>query len=181
MAGRVAGQRRNAGLSELHIRPVDVGDADRIAAIYEYYVRTGTATFDTEPLPPQAWAQKITAITDRAWPFLVATDGKDIVGYAYASQFRDRAAYAHSCENSLYIRSDYRGRGIGRMILGALCDAAQASGFAQMIAVISEGEDVSIALHEKLGFEHRGRLTKVGFKFGKLLDTIYMQRDFSRA
>lgn len=152
------------------------GDAPAIAAIYAHHVRHGTATFDTVPPSVDDWIEKIAALDARGWPFLVAHADGDIAGYAYATQFRDRPAYARSCENSVYVRAAYHSRGIGTVLLDALCDAAPACGFHEMIAVISGGEAASVALHTKAGFRHAGRMERVGEKFGRLLDTVYMQR-----
>ncbi len=160
-------------------RPAVAADADAIAAIYAHHVRHGTATFDTEAPTPEFWTGKIATLAARNWPFLVAEDAGDVVGYAYATQFRDRAAYARSCENSIYIRSGMIGRGIGTVLIGALLDATAASGFKEMIAVIGGGEPASVALHTKAGFRHAGRMERVGEKFGRLLDTVYMQRSLT--
>lgn len=97
------------------------------------------------------------------------------MGYAYAAQFRDRPAYGSTCENSIYVHPDRLGQGIGKTLLGALLRQAQAAGFRQMIAVIGGGEPTSVALHARLGFQHAGRMQSVGRKFGRWLDTIYMQ------
>lgn len=102
-----------------------------------------------------------------------------MVGYTYATQFRDRAAYAHTCENSIYVADATRGQGVGRALLAALVKAARACGFEQMIAVIGGGEPASVALHEKLSFTHAGHMRNVGYKFGRKLDTVYMQLDLT--
>ena len=158
------------------IRPVATHDAPAISAIYAHHVLTGTATFDTEPPTLSFWANKIATLATRGWPFLVAVTDNDVIGYAYATQFRDRAAYARTCENSIYIRADSQGRGTGSVLMAALCNAAVTSGFHEMIAVIGGGEPASVALHAKAGFRHAGRMERVGEKFGRLLDTVYMQR-----
>ena len=108
-------------------------------------------------------------------PFLVADEAGEVIGFAYATQFRDRPAYAYTCENSIYVRSDQVGRGIGRVLLTGLIDRAREAGFRQMIGVIGGGEPASVALHAVLGFEEAGRMKSVGFKFGRWLDTVYMQ------
>ena len=162
---------------ETAIRPACPDDAQAIAAIYAWHVANGTATFDTAAPDAQAWVARIAEITARGWPFLVADCGDTVRGYCYATQFRDRAAYAHTCEDSIYVAHDARGGGIGSALLVALIDAARASGFAQMIAVIGGGEPASVALHRKCGFVHAGRMRDVGRKFGRLLDTVYMQCD----
>lgn len=124
-----------------------------------------------------AWEAKITDFAARGHPFLVAERNGGVVAYAYAARFRDRAAYAHTCEDSIYVSHEARGGGIGTALLSALIEAARASGFEQMIAVVGGGEPASVALHAKCGFVHAGRMRNVGRKFGRLLDTVYMQRD----
>jgi phosphinothricin acetyltransferase len=167
-------------MTDPRIRPVHPDDAALIAAIYAHHVLHGTATFDVEPLGAEEWREKITSIVARGWPFLVAERDGKVAGYAYATQFRDRAAYAETCENSIYIAPDSLGQGIGSHLLPALLEAAWQAGFRQMIAVIGGGEPGSVALHAKCGFAHAGRMVDVGRKFGQLLDTIYMQRGLAR-
>ncbi len=164
-------------MADVTIRPARVSDAQVIAAIYAWHVANGTATFDTAAPDAAAWAEKIADFTARELPFLAAERGDGVVAYAYAARFRDRAAYAHTCEDSIYIAHDARGGGVGSALLPALIAAARASGFQQMIAVIGGGEPASVALHGKCGFVHAGRMRNVGYKFGRLLDTVYMQRD----
>lgn len=163
------------------IRPATFEDARAIAAIYAHHVLHGTASFDTEPRTDRETAERITDISSRGWPFLVAEADGEVLGYAYATQFRDRPAYAATCENSIYIRADCIGRGIGSMLLAQLLERAKAAGFRQMIAVIGGGEPASIALHASQGFVHAGRMRDVGHKFGRWLDTVYMQRTLTDA
>jgi len=164
-------------LPDVRVRPAREGDAQAIAAIYAWHVAHGTATFDTLAPDAGAWADKLADFAARGFPFLVAEREGAVVAYAYAARFRDRAAYAHTCEDSIYVAHDARGHGIGSVLLPALIDAARASGFEQMIAVIGGGEPASVALHARCGFVHAGRMRNVGKKFGRLLDTVYMQRD----
>jgi L-amino acid N-acyltransferase YncA len=164
-------------LPEVAIRPARESDAQAVCTIYDFHVAHGTASFDSAGPSVAEWAVKIADVRAQGWPFLVATRGGAVVGYAYATQFRPRAAYAYTCENSIYIADDARGAGIGTRLLGELVDAARASGFEQMIAVIGGGEPASVALHGKCGFVHAGRMRNVGRKFGRLLDTVYMQCD----
>lgn len=161
------------------IRPATAGDAEAIAAIYAHHVLHGTATFDTEPPAAAWWADKLGLLSARGWPFLIVTSGGEPAGFAYASQFRDRPAYRVTCEDSIYIAPDRLGEGLGSLLLQALVDAAHAAGFEQMIAVIGGAEPASVALHAKVGFVEAGRLRGVGRKFGRLLDTLYMQRDLT--
>jgi phosphinothricin acetyltransferase len=164
-------------LADVTIRAARVDDAQAIAAIYAWHVANGTATFDTVAPDAAFWEEKLTEFAARGYPFLVAERERRVIAYAYAARFRDRAAYAHTCEDSIYVAHDACGGGIGTVLLGALIAAARASGFQQMLAVIGGGEPASVALHGKCGFVHAGRMRNVGKKFGRLLDTVYMQRD----
>ena len=152
------------------------GDAVAIAAIYAHHVKHGTASFDTEAPDAALWRTKILDISRKGWPFIVARRDDALIGYAYATQFRDRAAYAQTCENSVYVDPDAVRAGVGTALLDALVESAAKAGFQQMIAVIGGGEPASVALHARAGFAHVGRLKDVGRKFGRLLDTVYMQR-----
>jgi L-amino acid N-acyltransferase YncA len=158
------------------IRDVVAGDADQIAAIYSHHVLNGTASYELEPPSAGATMEKIERITRRGWPFLVACGDDEVVAYAYAEQLRDRPAYRFTCENSIYVRADRLGRGIGKALLIELCKRCEMLGFRQMIAVIGGAESASIALHESCGFELAGRLRSVGWKKERWLDTVYMQR-----
>jgi L-amino acid N-acyltransferase YncA len=160
----------------IEVRKVVTADAVAIAAIYLWHVENGTATFETVAPSEADWVEKIEGVGAKNWPFLVVEDGSDVVGYAYAMQFRDRPAYCFTCENSIYIAENKRLRGFGRVLLAALLTDAEAAGFRQMIAVVGGGEPSSIALHRALGFVETGRMRDVGFKFGRWLDTVYMQR-----
>lgn len=159
----------------LTVRGATQDDAAAIAAIYAHHVAHGTASFDTEPRSDAATAARIAECASRGWPFLVAeVDGK-IVGYAYATQFRDRPAYRSTCENSIYIHPAHQGQGVGTRLLDALVGAAAGCGFRQMIAVIGGAEPASAALHARAGFVEAGRMRSVGRKQGRWLDTLYMQ------
>lgn len=157
------------------VRTANPDDAAAIAAIYAHHVAHGTASFDTEPRSAAETAAKIAECLSRDWPFLVAEAGGEVVGYAYATQFRDRPAYRSTCENSIYLDPGYVGRGVGTLLLDALVKAATNAGFRQMIAVIGGAEPASVALHSKAGFIETGRMRSVGRKFGRWLDTLYMQ------
>ncbi|UIP05626.1 N-acetyltransferase family protein [Erythrobacter sp. SDW2] len=163
-------------MAELHIRPARPDDARAVCAIYDYHVAHGTASFDSEGPSEGEWVAKIADIRGQGWPFLVAERDGDVQGYAYATQFRPRAAYARTCENSIYVADMARATGVGSQLLMRLIDDARSAGFEQMIAVIGGGEPASVALHGKLGFVLAGRMRNVGFKFGRRLDTVYMQR-----
>lgn len=160
----------------IEIGEVGLGDAEAIAIIYAHHVLNGTASYELEPPSADFTRAKIQRITGRGWPFLVARQADEVVGYCYAEQFRDRPAYRFTCENSIYIRADRVGRGIGKTLLVELLERAESLGFRQMIAVVGGAEPASIALHESCGFECVGRLSSVGWKMGRWLDTVYMQR-----
>jgi len=158
------------------VRTAEARDAAATAAIYAHHVAHGTASFDTEPRSEAEMAAKISECAERGWPFLVAERAGQVIGYAYATQFRDRPAYRSTCENSIYISPRHVGQGIGTQLLNALLDAATEADFRQMIAVIGGAEPASAALHARTGFVETGRMRSVGRKFGRWLDTLYMQR-----
>lgn len=164
------------------IAPATLADAPAIAEIYKHHVLHGTATF--EILPPDAgeMAERLRSLTEAGEPWLVARDETDMMlGYAYARQLGTRAAYRFACENSIYLRHREQGRGVGGALLAALIEACEEVGFRQMVALIADFPPMdsgaaSVALHEKAGFTHSGRLQSVGRKHGQWLDLIYMQR-----
>ena len=168
-----AGQAKN----EVIARGARITDAQAIADIYAHHVLNGTASFDTVPRTLEQTEQKIADILAHGWPFLVAEREGVILGYAYATAFRDRPAYGFTCENSIYVRAQNVGQGIGALLMRHLLDAAHACGFRQMIAVIGGGEPASVALHTKMGFTFAGRMRSVGRKFGRWLDSVYMQAE----
>lgn len=159
----------------MDIRKATEADAAAVAEIYAEHVRIGTATFDTVAPDAAAMAAKISDHLARGWPFLLAEQDGQISGYAYASQFRDRAAYAFACEDSIYIAADRRGQGVGKALLRQLIVEAEAAGFRQMLAVIGGGEPASVAVHGSMGFRHIGKMNSVGRKFGRWLDVVFMQ------
>jgi phosphinothricin acetyltransferase len=159
------------------IRPVCSGDAAVLATIYAHHVLHGTASYETVPPDAAEMERRIARVVSAGWPWLIAGDDRGVVlGYAYATQFRDRAAYRFVCEDSIYIRHDCCGQGLGKALLAALIEACEAAGFRQMIAVIGGAEPASEALHASLGFSGAGRLRSIGRKHGRWLDTLYMQR-----
>ena len=177
LVGRVA-DRLIAG-PMVQIRDATPEDAGAIAGIYGHHVLDGTASFEEEPPTPAFWRDKIADVIAKRWPFVVAEADGELTGYAYATQFRDRPAYAYTCENSVYVRHDNVGQGIGRLLLRALVERARNAGFRQMIGVIGGAEPASVALHRACGFVEAGRMKSVGYKFERWLDTVYMQRDLT--
>jgi phosphinothricin acetyltransferase len=163
-------------LVAVSLRPTLDADLPAIAAIYGDHVATGAASFELEPPGEVEMLRRWRAIVDGGYPYLSAVAAGEVVGYAYASAYRTRPAYRHTVENSVYVRADHHGRGIGRLLLAQLIDDCAGCGFRQMIAVIGDNAPASIALHAAFGFAHVGRLTAVGFKFGRWCDTTLMQR-----
>lgn len=170
-------QQRGVTSPELPIRDARESDAEPIAAIYAHHVLHGTASFDMEPPRVEHIRSKIRAVLDAGWPFLVAERGGGVIGYAYATQFRDRPAYRFACEDSTYVHPDWMGQGIGKMLLQTLMVRSAECGFRTMIAVIGGAEPASIALHAGCGFGEVGRLRRVGWKKERWLDSVYMQCD----
>jgi phosphinothricin acetyltransferase len=161
----------------IHIRPAVAADAPALADIYTHHILNGTGTFEEEPVDAAEMIRRLARIQGKGWPWLVAEDATGLLGFAYAGQFRDRAAYRFSAENSIYVRPDAMGRGVGDRLLGALLDASAAAGFQRMFAVIGDSANLgSIRLHEKHGFTHAGQCDSAGFKFGRYLDIVFMQR-----
>jgi L-amino acid N-acyltransferase YncA len=161
----------------MKIRDVREDDAEAIAAIYAHHVLNGTASYDLEPPPIEFHRDKIRWIAGEDWPFLVAEVDGMLAGYAYVTQFRDRAAYRYTAENSVYVHPELMGRGIGKALLHELLNRSTAHGFRTIVAVIGGAEPASIALHAALGFEEVGRLRAVGWKKERWLDSVYMQRN----
>lgn len=171
------GGKAEASFAAMRIEPATTDDIAAIAEIYAYHVLHGTASYETVPPTEAEMAARLAKVQGGGWPWLVARDpAGDVIGYAYADQFRPREAYRYSCENSIYIRHDRRGEGIGRALLALLIVAAERAGFRQMFAVIGGAEPASVRLHGACGFVETGRMRSIGFKFGRWLDTVYMQR-----
>jgi phosphinothricin acetyltransferase len=159
------------------IRPSRDVDVAAITAIYGHHVLHGLASFEEVPPETDEMARRRAAILERGLPYLVAELGGKVVGYSYAGPFRPRIGYRYSLEDSIYIEEGRQGRGIGRALLTPLLERCSELGYRQMIAVIGGRETVaSIRLHEALGFTHIGVFNAIGFKFGRWVDTVLMQR-----
>ena len=160
----------------MDVRDARESDAEAVHAIYAHHVLHGTASYDIDPPSLEDIRGKMRWIIGEGWPFLVAEANGEVVGYAYSTQFRDRAAYRFTCENSIYVDPQHTGRGIGKALLQALIERSGEYGFRTMIAVIGGAEPASIAVHAACGFEEVGRLKGVGWKKERWLDNVYMQR-----
>jgi L-amino acid N-acyltransferase YncA len=160
------------------IRPAVLADIPAITAIYAHAVEYGTATFEIEPPDEKEMAERFHALAAGGFPYLVAEQRDGAVrGYAYAGSYRARIAYRYTVENSVYVAPDCHRQGIGRALMDELVSQSGARGFRQMVAVIGDSaQAASIALHRAAGFEMVGTFAAVGFKFGRWLDTVLMQR-----
>jgi len=159
------------------IRPAQPRDLAAITRIYDHAVRHGTASFEIEPPDEREMARRYEALRAGGYPYLVAELDGAIVGYAYAGPYRARAAYRWSVEDTIYVAPSSQRRGIGRALLERLIADAEAGGFRQMIAVIGDSANASsIELHRAAGFRMVGTFDNVGFKFGRSLDSVLMQR-----
>lgn len=161
----------------MQVRAIKAEDMPAITAIYDEAVRTGTASFETEPPGFEEMVRRQQALEAAGYPFLIAEENGRILGYAYAGSFRTRAAFQYTVENSIYLDANARGRGIGRTLLKALLEECTARGYRQMVAVIGDSANTgSIALHRSCGFEMIGTLPATGLKFGRWINTVLMQR-----
>ncbi len=163
--------------SDLRIRPSRDADLPAIAAIYAHHVLHGTGTFETTPPTEAEMAQRRADVAARGLPYLVAEAEGRVLGFAYCQWFKPRPAYRFSAEDSIYLHPEAAGRGIGRQLLQALCDAAQAAGVRKLIAVIGDsGNAGSIGVHGALGFTPAGQIRACGWKFGRWLDIVLMEK-----
>jgi L-amino acid N-acyltransferase YncA len=164
-------------MSNLSIRAAAAADIAAITRIYAHAVRHGTASFELDPPDEAEMARRQRALVDGRFPYLVAELDGAVAGYAYAGPYRTRPAYRFSVEDSVYVAAEAHRRGVGRALLDRLIAESEARGFRQMIAVIGDSAQVSsIELHRAAGFRLIGAIESVGFKFGRWLDSVLMQR-----
>jgi L-amino acid N-acyltransferase YncA len=162
------------------VRAAVAADAEQVAAIFAHYVATSVATFEEVAPAAADWQRRLDDLAVLNLPFLVTdVDGDGaICGFAYASPWRPKSAYRHTVEDSVYLSPASTGRGIGTCLLGGLLAGCAAAGARQVIAVIADtGSDASAALHRRLGFAEVGKLSNVGRKHGRWVDTMLMQKD----
>ncbi|MBS7546130.1 GNAT family N-acetyltransferase [Ancylobacter oerskovii] len=161
----------------LSIREAGRDDMEAVQAIYAHHVLHGLASFETVPPSVADLIARREAVRAAGLPYLVAEREGRVVGYCYATAYRPRAAYRHTIEDSVYVAEGQAGRGIGSALLDELIRRCEAGPWRQMLAVIgNSGNEGSIALHRRYGFETVGTLKAVGFKFGRWVDTVLMQR-----
>ena len=161
------------------ICPATAADADRICTIYNHYISTTTISFEEEPVTSNDMAQRIADVAAANLPYLVMSEGDKLIGYAYATKWRVRAAYRYSVESSIYLDPGYAGKGAGTMLYEALLAELRQRGLHVVIAGIAQPNDASVRLHERLGFEKAAHFSEVGMKFGRWIDVSYWQLKLS--
>jgi phosphinothricin acetyltransferase len=161
-----------------HIRPTEARDIPEITAIYGESVLTATASYELDPPGEEEMRRRWQETVGKGFPYLVATRGGAVIGYAYAGPYRPRLAYRFSTEDSIYVAPAAQGMGVGRALLTEVIRLCGAGGYRQMFAVIGGGAEhpASVGLHRALGFTEAGVLRSSGYKFGRWLDTMIMQR-----
>lgn len=159
------------------IRPAEASDLPAVRDIYRHYVLNSTVTFDERPRSLAQWRRMLRESGELRLPFLVAVSATGtLLGYAYAQPWKQRAAYRHTVESSVYLAPAAGGRGLGSALMRALIEAIRERGVREVIAVIADqGADASVRLHERLGFEQIGRMGRVGEKFGRELGIVLFQ------
>jgi L-amino acid N-acyltransferase YncA len=161
----------------LRPRPATAADLGAIHAIYAHHVLNGLASFEEVPPAPEEMRRRFDDIVGRGLPYLALELEGEVAGYGYCAPYRARSAYRYALEDSVYVRHDLARRGAGRAILHALVARCTELGYRQLIAVIGDSANApSIALHAQAGFLRAGTLRSVGFKFGRWLDSVIMQR-----
>ena len=159
------------------VRTATQADADALAAIYSDAVLHGFGTFEEDPPSASDMDSRRRAVQDKGLPYLVAEIDGQVLGFAYAGPFRPRAAYRYTLEDSVYVSPDAKGQGVGRAVLCAVIAACEALGIRQLMAVIGDTENAgSVGLHRSLGFEQTGVGHSVGFKHGRWVDIVHMQK-----
>ena len=161
----------------MQLRPAQPDDLPAIHSIYAHHVLNGLASFEEEPPSVQEMERRYRDVTGRGLPYLVAEEDALVVGYTYAAPYRTRSAYRYAVENSVYVRNGIARRGLGRALLAELIARCERLGLRQIVAVIGDsGNAASIGLHAALGFRMVGVLENVGFKHGRWVDSVLMQR-----
>jgi len=167
-------------MGEVIVRAARPADAEALSRIYGDACLHGFGTFEEAAPSPEEMAARLKAVTDRGLPYVVAEVDGEVAALAYAGPFRLRAAYRYTVEDSVYVAPDFKGQGLGAAVLIKVIEACEALGMRQMMAVIGDSENAgSIALHRSLGFEMKGVMPAVGFKHGRWVDIVFMQRSLN--
>jgi phosphinothricin acetyltransferase len=162
-------------MPEVLVRDAVSCDAAAIAAIYRHYVLTSAATMELEAPDEAEMARRLGDVRERGLPYVVAEMAGEVIGYGYAGPFRPRAGYRYTVEDSIYLRADAAGRGVGRRLLEAVIAASREAGCRQMVAVIGGENPASVAMHRTMGFSLVGVLRGAGWKFDRPQDITLMQ------
>ena len=157
------------------IRKAELKDCGACVEIYNYYIENTTVTFEETPLTTEEFEARFLRITEK-YPFFVADEDGKAVGYAYLDTFNPRFAYRKTTDLSIYLDKNTVSRGLGSLLLDKIEKEAEARGFENIISLVTEENAASVLFHEKHGFTHAGRLEKVGVKFGKELDVLFLQK-----
>ena len=164
----------------MKIRPATMADAAALADIYGHHVLHGFGTFEETPPSAEEIGRRVTSVLGHGLPYLVAEIDGAVAGFAYASAFRTRAAYRYTVEDSVYIAPHRLGQGIGKALLLRVIEASEALGLRQMVAMIGDSANAgSIGVHRSCGFEPTGTLRGLGFKAGRWVDVVTMQRQLN--
>ena len=175
--GVTLGELQATAKANCTVRDSNESDMTSVERIYAFHVLYGLASFEEQPPSVDELNRRRAEVLGRGLPYLVAEVNGDVVGYSYAAPYRSRPAYRFTIENSVYVDHRVTGHGIGSLLLSALVERCMEAGCHQMVAVIGDsGNAASIALHRRHGFRHVGTLHSVGFKFGRWVDSVLMQR-----
>lgn len=163
------------------VRPAAPQDLPAIQSIYGYHVLHGLASFEEEAPPLEEMRRRFEDVTGRGLPYLAAEDKGELLGYGYCALYRARSAYRFTLEDSIYVKHGQQGKGIGRALLAELIVRCEALNYRQIIAVIGDsGNAASIAVHASQGFVRAGNLRSTGYKFGRWVDSVLMQRPLGK-
>lgn len=167
-----------APVFEYSIRPAVAEDLPHVREIYNHYVMNSTVTFDEKPMTLAEMRRKFAKVSKLNMPFIVAVSPRGLIlGYAYVYPWKEKAAYRYTVENSIYLGPGATGKGLGKVLLKELMDRSKAAGIKEIIAVIADkGADASIQIHKSFGFKEVGHMGRVGFKFGRWLGTVMLQK-----
>lgn len=153
------------------IRNARPEDAGAMTDIYNFYIRESVATFDTDPLPTTTMSRHIASASE-GYPCLICEEEGQVAGFCYAHPWKEKAAYRHTLETTVYLHPEHTGKGLGRQLMERLIETCRTNGFHVLIACITGGNEASITLHQSLGFKQVSRFEKVGLKFGRQLDVV---------
>lgn len=162
-------------MEEIYVRDVKSLDSDEIAAIYNPYILNTVITFEEIPVTPEGIRSRIDGVKALALPYLVMEQNRRVIGYAYANQWRSRAAYRHTVETSIYLDQAFAGKGLGTILYKELLERLRRIDIHVVLGGITLPNPVSVGLHEKLGFKKVARFPEVGFKFGRWLDVGFWE------